>query len=114
MNRVISEKALQGQNGLIREKCITISLQADSYQAARVQLYKRAEDIQNLFKRLGSTTRILSGIERLHTLHGIVRPDETMAFSYDWLLAEQDLTTRDFIAPCGYNWHPEHDDSRAV
>ena len=26
MNRVISEKALQGQNGLIREKYITISL----------------------------------------------------------------------------------------
>lgn len=114
MNRVISDKALQGQNGLIREKCITISLHADSYQTARVQLYKRAEDIQNLFKRLGSSTRILSGIERLNLLHGIVRPDETMVFSYDWLMAEKNLTTRDFIAPCGYNWQPEHDDSRAV
>ena len=37
-----------------------------------------------------------------------------MAFSYDWLLAEDSLTTKDFIVPSGYNWKPEHDDSRAV
>ena len=37
MNRVISEKALQGQNGLIREKYITISLQADDCHKAEIQ-----------------------------------------------------------------------------
>ena len=60
MNRVISEKALQGQNGLIREKYITISLHEDDYRKAQVRLLKRAEDIQNLFKRMGSTVRRLS------------------------------------------------------
>ena len=114
MNRVISEKALQGQNGLIREKYITISLHEDDYRKAQVRLLKRAEDIQNLFKRMGSTVRRLSGIERLNLLHGITRPEEVMAFSYDWLLAEDSITTKDFIAPSGYNWKPEHDDSRAV
>lgn len=114
MNRVISEKALQGQNGLIREKYITISLHEDDYRKAQVRLLKRAEDIQNLFKRMGSTVRRLSGIERLNLLHGITRPEEVMAFSYDWLLAEDSLTTKDFIAPSGYNLKPEHDDSRAV
>ena len=53
-------------------------------------------------------------IERLNLLHGITRPEEVMAFSYDWLLAEDSITTKDFIAPSGYNWKPEHDDSRAV
>ena len=43
-----------------------------------------------------------------------MRPNEEMSFSYDWLLAEDDLTTKDFISPSSYNWHPEHDDSRAV
>ena len=114
MNRVISEKALQGQNGLIREKYITISLHEDDYRKAQVRLLKRAEDIQNLFKRMGSTVRRLSGIERLNLLHGITRPEEVMGFSYVWLLAEDSLTTKDFIAPSGYNWKPEHDDSRAV
>lgn len=56
----------------------------------------------------------MSGIERLSLLQGIMRPNEEMSFSYDWLLAEDDLTTKDFISPSSYNWHPEHDDSRAV
>ena len=47
MNRVISEKALQGQNGLIREKYITISIHEDTYHKAQIRLFKRAEDIQN-------------------------------------------------------------------
>ena len=59
-------------------------------------------------------SRILFGIERLSLLQGIMRPNEEMSFSYDWLLAEDDLTTKDFISPSSYNWHPEHDDSRAV
>lgn len=63
---------------------------------------------------MGSTVRRLSGIERLNLLHGITRPEEVMAFSYDWLLAEDSITTKDFIAPSGYNWKPEHDDSSAV
>ena len=114
MNRVISEKALQGQNGLIREKYMTISIHEDDYHKAQIRLFKRAEDIQNMFKRMGSSVREISGIERLNLLHGITRPEEVMAFSYDWLLAEKSLTTKDFIAPSGYNWKPEHDDSRAV
>lgn len=40
--------------------------------------------------------------------------DDIVVVSYDWLLAEDDLTTKDFISPSSYNWHPEHDDSRAV
>ena len=114
MNQVVAEKALRGQNGLIREKYVTFSLHAENYQQAKEQLENRAADIADYFKRMGSSTRILSGIERLSLLQGIIRPNEEMSFSYDWLLAEDDLTTKDFISPSSYNWHPEHDDSRAV
>lgn len=114
MNQVVAEKALRGQNGLIREKYVTFSLHAENYQQAKEQLENRAADIADHFKRMGSSTRILSGIERLSLLQGIMRPSDEMSFSYDWLLAEDDLTTKDFISPSSYNWHPEHDDSRAV
>lgn len=114
MNQVVAEKALRGQNGLIREKYVTFSLHAENYQQAKEQLENRAADIADHFKRMGSSTRLLSGIERLSLLQGIMRPNEEMSFSYDWLLAEDDLTTKDFISPSSYNWHPEHDDSRAV
>lgn len=114
MNQVVAEKALRGQNGLIREKYVTFSLHAENYQQAKEQLENRAADIADHFKRMGSSTRILSGIERLSLLQGIMRPNEEMSFSYDWLLAEDDLTTKDFVSPSSYNWHPEHDESRAV
>lgn len=88
MNQVVAEKALRGQNGLIREKYVTFSLHAENYQQAKEQLENRAADIADHFKRMGSSTRILSGIERLSLLQGIMRPSEEMSFSYDWLLAE--------------------------
>lgn len=78
MNRVISEKALQGQNGLIRERYVTISLQEENCRRAQVRLIKRAEDIQSLFKRMGSSMRVLSGLERLNLLHGITIPNEVI------------------------------------
>jgi orf26 family protein len=85
MNQVVAEKALRGQNGLIREKYVTFSLHAENYQQAKEQLENRAADIADHFKRMGSSTRILSGIERLSLLQGIIRPNEEMSFSYDWL-----------------------------
>lgn len=74
MNQVVAEKALRGQNGLIREKYVTFSLHAENYQQAKEQLENRAADIADHFKRMGSSTRILSGIERLSLLQGIMRP----------------------------------------
>ena len=81
MNQVVAEKALRGQNGLIREKYVTFSLHAENYQQAKEQLENRAADIADHFKRMGSSTRLLSGIERLSLLQGIMRPNEEMSFS---------------------------------
>lgn len=80
MNQVVAEKALRGQNGLIREKYVTFCLHAENYQQAKEQLENRAADIADHFKRMGSSTRILSGIERLSLLQGIMRPKEEMSF----------------------------------
>ena len=74
----MAEKALRGQNGLIREKYVTIqSARQDDYRAgAGASWLKRAEDIaDHLFKRMGSTVHsVSSGVERLSLLQGITRP----------------------------------------
>lgn len=77
-------------------------------------IFCRRKPDENYCNRKPERRHRLSGIERLNLLHGITLPEEVMAFSYDWLLAEDSLTTKDFIVPSGYNWKPEHDDSRAV
>ncbi len=48
--------------------------------------FNRAADIADHFKRMGSSTRVLSGIERLSLLQGIMRPNEEMSFAHAWVL----------------------------
>lgn len=113
LNHIVADKAMEGQNGLLREKYVTFSVQGDDYDTAVQQLTRRTADVRAQFKGLHSNTRQLAGLERLRLLHGVVRPGEPMGFAYDWLLAEPNLTTKDFIAPSGYDWKPVHDDSSA-
>ena len=114
MNKVIADAAMQGQNGLVREKFLTISVKADSYDVAVQQLNRRAADMKAAFKGLHSTTAVLTGKQRLSLINGIVRPGVPLHFDYDWLLAEKNLTAKDFVAPSSFDWQPPHDDSRAV
>lgn len=114
MNKVIADKAMQGQNGLVREKFVTITVKADSYDNAAQQLARRAADLKGSFKGLHSDATTLSGKQRLALLNAILRPDTSFDFEYDWLLAEDKLTAKDFICPSSFDWRPEHDDSRAT
>lgn len=114
MNKVIADKAMQGQNGLVREKFVTITVKADSYDNAAQQLARRAADLKGSFKGLHSDATTLSGKQRLALLNAILRPDTNFDFEYDWLLAEDKLTAKDFICPSSFDWRPEHDDSRAT
>lgn len=114
MNHVIAAKALQGQNGLIREKFVTVTVKADTYESAVQQLARRTADLRSSFKGLHSDTVTLSGKQRLALLHSILRPGESFEFEYDWLLAEDKLMAKDFISPSSFNWQPEKDDSRAT
>lgn len=114
MNRVIADKALEGQNGLLREKYMTVTIRAQDYDAAHKQLLRRKTEIQKQMKGLRSTAVMLSGKQRLQIINGILRPGIPLAFDYDWLLTEGSLRAKDFIAPDSFDWRPEHDDSRAV
>lgn len=113
MNKIIADKAMEGQNGLVRDKYMTISVATDSYEDAMLQLTRRASDLKSNLKGLHSTAEVLSGRERLQLMAATVRPDG-YHFAYDWLLAEPTLTAKDFLAPSAYDWKPEHDDTRAV
>lgn len=114
MNKVIADAAMQGQNGLVREKFLTLSVKADNYDVAVQQLNRRAADMKAAFKGLHSTATTLTGKQRLALINGIVRPGVPLHFDYDWLLAEEHLTAKDFVAPSSFDWQPPHDNSRAV
>lgn len=102
-NTMLAEKALQGQNSIIRDKLITFTIQADSYEVAVSKLHRIEADLVANFKALGCDTKTLSGQERIEILHNIFRPHEAITFKYNYL-ASSSLTTKDFICPTSFDF----------
>ncbi len=94
----------KGNNGLVKSKYITFSIEADNLAAAKARLARIETDILNNFKVLGVSARPMTGYERLEMLHGIFHPEgEPFRFSWDWLIPSG-LTTKDFIAPSSFRF----------
>ncbi len=101
---MLKSQLAKGNNGLVKHKYITFSIEADNPAAARARLSHIETDVLNNFKVLGVSAHPLSGYERLKVLHGVFHPTgEPFSFSYDWL-TPTGLTTKDFIAPSSFKF----------
>ncbi|MCB6284823.1 VirB4-like conjugal transfer ATPase, CD1110 family [[Clostridium] scindens] len=101
---MLKDQLAKGNNGLVKAKYITFSVEAENISAAKARLARIETDILNNFKVLGVAAHPMTGYERLETLHGVFHPDgEPFAFSWDWL-APSGLSTKDFIAPSSFRF----------
>ena len=101
---MLKDQLAKGNNGLVKAKYITFSVEAENMSAAKARLARIETDILNNFKVLGVAAHPMTGYERLETLHGVFHPDgEPFAFSWDWL-APSGLSTKDFIAPSSFRF----------
>ena len=101
---MLKNQLAKGNNGLVKAKYITFSIEADGMSAAKSRLARIETDILNNFKVLGVSARPMTGYERLEVLHGIFHPQgEPFRFSWDWLIPSG-LTTKDFIAPSSFRF----------
>ena len=101
---MLKDQLAKGNNGLVKHKYITFSVEADDLSAAKARLSRIETDILNNFRVLGVAAHPMSGYDRLETLHGAFHPDgEPFAFSWDWL-APSGLSTKDFIAPSSFRF----------
>ncbi|HBY2902558.1 TPA: ATP-binding protein [Clostridioides difficile] len=101
---MLKNQLAKGNNGLVKQKYITFSIEADNLAAAKSRLARLETDILNNFKVLGVSAHPLNGAERLKVLHGVFHP-EGEPFSFDWTwLAPSGLSTKDFIAPSSFRF----------
>ncbi len=101
---MLKSQLSKGNNGLVKHKYITFSIEADNMSAAKSQLSRIETDILNNFKVLGVSARPQTGYERLQTMHGVFHPEgEPFHFDFSWL-APSGLTTKDFIAPPSFRF----------
>ena len=101
---MLKNQLAKGNNGLVKQKYITVSIEAESYTAAKTRLARIETDVLNNFKVLGVSAKPMSGYERLKALHGVFHPEgEPFRFSFDWLVPSG-LSTKDYIAPSSFTF----------
>ncbi len=101
---MLKHQLAKGNNGFVKAKYITFSVEADNLNAAKARLARIETDILNNFKVLGAAARPMTGYERLEALHSVFHPEgEPFRFSWDWL-TPSGLTTKDFIAPSSFRF----------
>ena len=101
---MLKHQLAKGNNGFVKSKYITFSVEADNLNAAKARLARIETDILNNFKALGAAARPMTGYERLEALHSVFHPEgEPFRFSWDWL-TPSGLTTKDFIAPSSFRF----------
>lgn len=113
INQIILDQAMKGQNGLVRNKYITLTVHAESPEEAHRLLANVETNIRAKLKGIKSQSETLTGIQRLQVMHDILLPDVRMDFDYRWLLAEKGLLAKDFITPSSMDFRPQHDDTAA-
>ena len=102
---MLKNQLAKGNNGLIKTKYLTFTIEANNVKTAKPRLERIETDILNNFKRLGVKATVLNGKERLQVLHDILRMDEQEPFLFNWdWLAPSGLSTKDFIAPSSFEY----------
>ncbi|MCC8097447.1 MAG: DUF87 domain-containing protein, partial [Eubacterium sp.] len=104
-NKMLINKAQQGQNSIMREKYISFGIEADSYEDAYPTLMRIETDVTNRFKTLGCDVISCSGMDCLNHMNSILNPDEPLKFNYDYLVGTG-LNTKDFICPYFFDFKP--------
>ena len=89
----------RGNNGLIKTKYLTFSIEADSIRSAKPRLERIETDVLNNFKRLGAWPPRSWTAKLGWPSSAIFHMDEQAPFQFEWdWRGSQQSSTKDFIA----------------
>ena len=101
--QMLKQQLAKGNNGLVKSKYITFTIEADNINLARPKLERIESDILNNFKVLGVPAYPLTGEERLQILYETFNPENMTDFKFDYnSLVKSGLTTKDYVAPTSF------------
>ena len=82
--QMLQNQLARGNNGLIKTKYLTFSIEADSIRSAKPRLERIETDVLNNFKRLGVAAEVLDGKARLAQLHAIFHRRRSSSSGTGW------------------------------
>ena len=95
---MLKKQLARGNNGLVKTKYITFSIEAENIREAKPKLERIESDILNNFKILGVMAYPLNGEERLRILYETFNPDSTVEFQFDYgSMIKTGLNTKDYM-----------------
>ena len=98
-NKMFLDKAT-ASNGIVQEKCITITIEKKSIEDARLYFLRIGTELINKFKELGSVCVELEAVERLQLFHDFYRVGEETAFNFDFISnMRKGHSFKDYICP---------------
>ena len=101
--QMLKQQLSKGNNGLVKSKYITFSIEADNIKTAKPKLERIETDILNNFKVIGVTAYPLNGEERLQILYETFNPDNMIDFKFDYnSMVKSGLNTKDYVAPTSF------------
>lgn len=108
--KILIPRLLEGRTDIERRNFFTISTQAQDDNAAREKLSTYVDSAKRLFTRIGSgvETKSLTGLERMHVLHDLIRGEqEPFFFDYSAIANKRNMRARDFLAPSWAAYPPD-------
>lgn len=126
-NDMLRSKIREGKNELVKEKYLTVSTTAPSYEAAQIVFSRLDAEIKENIKRIGGAGCIeISSADRLEILYDIYNADsvgmfgnnavldkdgmlvfDKEKFSFD-IMRRMGLTTKDMIGPTSFTIKSDH------
>ena len=101
--QMLKNQLAKGNNGLVKSKYITFSIEADSINEAKPKLERIESDIMNNFKILGVPAFPLNGAERLEILRQSFNPEDMVNREFDYnSLVPSGMSTKDYVAPTSF------------
>ena len=98
-NKMLLDKAT-ASNGIVQEKCITITIEKKSIEDARLYFLRIGTELINKFKELGSVCVELEAVERLQLFHDFYRVGEETVFNFDFISnMRKGHSFKDYICP---------------
>ena len=101
--QMLKNQLAKGNNGLVKSKYITFSIEAANIHEAKPRLERIESDIMNNFKILGVKAYPLNGAERLEILRQTFNPKDMANREFDYnSLIISGLSTKDYVAPTSF------------
>ena len=107
---MLKNQLAKGNNGLVKHKYITFTIEAKSLKEAKTRLERMEADMINNFKMMGVRSWSLNGKERVQLLHSQLHPDGREKVMFDWNgLAKTGMSTKDIISPSSFDFKGTRD-----